>query len=261
MPTDRIWTPSTLETIDTAFYKWINDGLDLFVRSNDDFKKVPVIWSGAERAYQIKHSKEARDSSETLILPLITIERTAVQKDPSRMGPFGNNVYYNSDRRKNNFLVKREIQSDKTKNFANAASKKVMGYKNSRFISKDVIYEFSFIPTPTWVHVSYVIKLLTEYQTQMNDMVTPFMSHYGNASSFNLGDLQNSYEGFISQDFVHNNNAATLNDDERRFETEIQIRVEGYLIGEGDEQEQQTITVRQNQVKVRFGKEKTIFEE
>tara|TARA_R110000796_G_scaffold63363_3_gene146513 strand:- start:859 stop:1644 length:786 start_codon:yes stop_codon:yes gene_type:complete len=259
MPINKAWTPSTLETIDGAFYRWVDEQLNLSVRTNKDFKKVPVIWSGAERAYQLKRSKEARDDSETMILPVITIERSGIQKDPSRMGPFGNNVYSNSDRRKNNFLVKREIQADKTKNFANAESLKVMGYKNSKHKSKKVIYEFSFIPTPTWVHVSYVVKLITEYQTQMNDLVTPFVSRYGNAYSFNLEDKENAYEGFISQEFTQNNNGSSLEEEERRFETEIQIRVEGFIIGSGDNQEQQTVAIRENQVKVRFGKEETFF--
>jgi len=259
MATDRVWTPSTLETIDSAFYRWVDEELNLFARTNDDFKKVSVIWSGAERAYQIKRSKEARDSSETLILPIITIERTGVQKDPSRMGPFGNNVYYNSDRRKNNFVVRREIQAAKTKNFANAESERVMGYKNSKHISKDIIYEFSFIPTPTWVHVNYVLKLITEYQTQMNDLVTPFVNRHGNANSFNMGDQDNAYEAFIAQDFTQNNNAADMGEEERKFETEIQIRVEGYLIGSETNQEQQRVAYRENQVKLRFGKEKTIL--
>ena len=67
-----------------------------------------------------------------------------------------------------------------------------MGYKNSKhFISKDIIYEFSFIPTPTWVHVNYVLKLITEYQTQMNDLVTPFVSQAMEMpNSFNMGDLK-----------------------------------------------------------------------
>jgi len=116
------YTPSTLETIDAAFYRWVDEQLDLHIRANKETRKVPVIWAGSERAYQIKKSKEARDGSETLILPMITIERTGVQKDPSRMGPFGNNVYKNPDRRVNNFVVGRKIQADKTKNFANAES-------------------------------------------------------------------------------------------------------------------------------------------
>lgn len=254
-----VWTPSSLETIDAAFYKWINEELNLFIRANKETRKVPIIWAGSERAYQIKKSKEARDGSETLILPIITIERTGVQKDPTRMGPFGNNVYNNSDAKKNNFLVAREIQEDKTKNFANAESLRVMGQKNSKHKSKKVVYEFSFIPTPTWVHVSYTVKLITEYQMHMNELVTPFMSRYGNAYSFALRDGENKYEAFISQEFSQNNNAATMGEEERRFETDISVRVEGFLIGEGENQEQQRVTVRENQVKVRFNREKTFF--
>ena len=261
MAINKAYTPSTLETIDTAFYNWVNDELDLHIRANKETRKVPVIWAGAERAYQIKKRKESRDGSETLILPMVTIERTNVQKDPSRMGPFGNNVYSNSDRRKNNFYVARKINAGKTKNFANAESERVKGSKNSRHKSKKVVYEFSFIPTPTWVHVSYTVKLITEYQTHMNSLVTPFMSRYGNAYSFDLEDKDNTYEGFIAQDFTQNNNVSSLNEDERRFETDIEIRVEGFLIGEGENQVQQRVAIRENQVKVRFGKESTFFEE
>ena len=261
MAINKSWTPSTLETIDVAFYNWVNEELDLHIRANKETRKVPVVWAGAERAYQIKKSKESRDGSDTLILPMITIERTGVQKDPTKMGPFGNNVYNNKDRRVNNFYVAREIQADKTKNFANAESERVMGDKNTRHKSKKVVYEFSFIPTPTWVHVSYTVKLISEYQTHMNSLVTPFMSRYGNAYSFSLGDKDNSYEGFIAQDFAQNNNLSSLAEEERRFETDIQIRVEGFLIGEGENQQQQRVAIRENQVKVRFGKESTFFEE
>ena len=93
----------------------------------------------------------------------------------------------------------------------------------------------------------------------MNDLVTPFVSRYGNAYSFNLEDKENAYEGFISQEFTQNNNGSSLEEEERRFETEIQIRVEGFIIGSGDNQEQQTVAIRENQVKVRFGKEETFF--
>jgi hypothetical protein len=95
----------------------------------------------------------------------------------------------------------------------------------------------------------------------MNDLVTPFVSRYGNAYSFDLDDKENTYEAFVSQDFTQNNNVSSLEEEERKFETEIQIRVEGFLIGEGDNQEQQTVAVRENQIKVRFGKEETFFVE
>jgi len=50
-----------------------------------------------------------------------------------------------------------------------------------------------------------------------------------------------------------------LGEEERRFETDIEIRVEGFLIGEGINQEQQTVAVRENAVKIRFKKEETFF--
>ena len=63
--------PSTLETIDRAMLRYVDEDLNLFTTTNDGFKKVPVLWVSAERAFQIKHNKDLRDKEETLILPLI----------------------------------------------------------------------------------------------------------------------------------------------------------------------------------------------
>ena len=54
--------PSSLETIDTGLHRFVNEELNLHVKTNKGFEKVPVIWLGAERSYQIKHKKELRDS-------------------------------------------------------------------------------------------------------------------------------------------------------------------------------------------------------
>ena len=262
MPVEQVVQPCTLETFDTAIYNWLNDELDLSTKTNKGFKKVPVIWSGAERAYQIKHSPELRDLGETIILPVISIKRTAVLKDPARAGRYGGGaIIYSDDRRKNVYTVAKRIQPEKTRNFANAAAKRVMGQKNTnRFDNKAVVYEFISIPTPTWVHLTYDIILRTEYQQQMNTLLTPFINRYGNLHTFVVGVDANSFEAFVDQNFTTNNNVADLNASERRFETTINIRLEGSLIGEGENQVQQTVSIRENQVKVRFGKEKTIFE-
>ena len=54
---------STLENIDVGFYEYIDEQLNLHVTSNGGFKKVPVIWSAAERAFQVKNDATLRDSS------------------------------------------------------------------------------------------------------------------------------------------------------------------------------------------------------
>lgn len=81
---DILILPSTLETVDFSVYDLVNDSFNLFSQTNEGFKKVPVIWVTAERAYQIKKNKELRDLEGSLIYPIIYIERTASTKDPSK---------------------------------------------------------------------------------------------------------------------------------------------------------------------------------
>ena len=54
--------PSSIETIDTALYTQIDEEWNLHATTNKGWKKVPVIWVGAERAFQVKSNKEIRDS-------------------------------------------------------------------------------------------------------------------------------------------------------------------------------------------------------
>ena len=51
-----VFMPSTLETIDAAFYEYINDGLDIHTKTNKGWKKAPVIWVSSERAFQISQN-------------------------------------------------------------------------------------------------------------------------------------------------------------------------------------------------------------
>ena len=74
---------STIEDIDRAVLNFIDERLNISVDTNEGFKKVPVLWVTAERAFQIKHNKDLRDKEETLILPLITIDRKNIEKNPN----------------------------------------------------------------------------------------------------------------------------------------------------------------------------------
>ncbi len=77
--------PSTIETIDFALYDWLNEELNIHCSTNEGWKKVPLIWSMAERAYQIKDNKDLR-SKDVFILPAISIERVSLVKDPAFKG-------------------------------------------------------------------------------------------------------------------------------------------------------------------------------
>ncbi len=263
--------PSSLETIDGAMLRFIDEELNLSVSSVDGFKKVPVLWVTAERAYQVKHNQDLRDKEETLILPLITINRASVVKDPTRKGNVYANLYPVPDAKGGVITIARQINQKKTAEFQNAFSKRKRGVDknvsgkmlntNSRNMSTQrVVYETISIPIPTWVTVNYEITLRTEYQQQINELIRPFITVPGNSRMPKRISYENHfYEVFIDGNFANGSNQSALGMDRRNYENTINIEVLGYLIGEGENQEKPKIVRRENAVELKLSREKVIL--
>ena len=263
--------PSSLETIDKAMLKFIDEDLNLFTTTNDGFKKTPVLWVTAERAFQIKNNKDLRDKEETLILPLITVNRSNVTKEPNYKGTVYANLYPIDDEKGGTITVARQINQKKTAEFQNALSKRKYGADknvaskmfntNKRNMSTaKTVYETITIPIPTWVKVMYQISIRTEYQQQMNELIRPFLTVPGNSRTPKRIEAEGHYyEIFIDGGFSNNSNQANLGMTQRNYETDINIEVLGYLIGEGENQERPKIVKRENAVEIKLGREKTIL--
>jgi hypothetical protein len=252
--------PSTIETIDVGIYKFVDETLSLHTTTNEGFKKVPVLWLGSERAHQIKNNKDIRDSVGKIKLPLISINRDSVVKDPNFKGSFQAHIFEEADYKGGAITRVRRIQQEKTRNFANADFAR--GVKNAkdtgRSNNKKIVYEYLTSPIPTYITVMYNVVLRTEYQQQMNDLMTPFITRTGQINSFLFSEDGHRYEAFIEQNFSENKNVTNLNQDERMFETKITIKVLGYLIGEGVNREKPQITIRENAVEVKISRERVI---
>lgn len=259
---EKIITPSTLETIDTAVYNYINDRLNLFTTTNEDRRKAPVIWVSAERAFQVKNDPELRDTNEAVKLPVISIERKSVEKGleiGKRM--FGHMPAY-PDVRGGSIVVARRINQDKTANFQNAmANRKHKQMNFPRKVNKKVVYQTVTIPMPVYVLNTYTVALRTEYQQHMNELLTPFVTTPGVLNQVIVTYEDHQYSALIDGGFGFNNNLSNLSEEERTFETEITFRVYGYLIGEGDNQKTPKIVLRENAVEVKIGREQVIFED
>jgi len=250
--------PSTIENIDTALYDWVND-LELNTVTNDGFKKTPVIWLGTERAYQIKNNKELRDNVGKLKLPIITVNRDSISKDPQFKGSFQANLYEKSDHKGGSIIIKRRIKQDKTRNFANADSNRSLEGNNTRRAkNKKIVYEYLSTPIPVYVTMMYSIVLRTEYQQQMNDLLAPFITKTGQINTFIFERNDWNYEAFIQQDFAETKNVDNLGEEERKFETKIQVKVLGYLIGEGINRLSPDYVERENRAQLRIVRERTI---
>ena len=257
--------PSTIETIDRALFDYIDDELDIFCSTNKGFKKVPFIWAGAERAFQIKHDRELLDVNGWLIYPIMSLERTGIAKDLAKRGAYYAAVQNVGDLKGGSMTVARTIKQDKTANFANADSKRLIlnavgtGQNNFPRENKKVVYETITVPIPVYLEVTYTLTVMSEYQQQINEIITPFMTKTGAVNYFIIEKDNHRFEVFIDSDYALNNNAAALLEDARGYETKINFRVIGYIIGGDKNQEQPKIVRRENAVEVKIPREHVIF--
>ena len=265
--------PSTLETIDYALFSFVDKDLDLHVNTNKGWTKVPVLWVSAERAYQIKNNKNLRDSNGSLKLPLATIERTSMAKDPAFKGTFqahlpdtGRNYH---GARRVNIPAARRIGHGKTSNFANAFSARQTGidnnighgqlnFPNYGTDASRIVYETIYKPIPIWIKVMYSLKIRTDYLQQMNDIIQPFFTTTGQMNAFFITHEGHRYEGFIEGEFGQTNSVAELGEEERTYETEIQFRILGYLMGEGPNDSRPKISIIENAVDIKIPRERVI---
>ena len=274
--------PSTIETIDIAMYNFIT-GLNLHSSTNKGFVPTPIIWVGAERTFQVKNDLSLRDSEGLLKVPLITIERKEMSRDPAK-SPLPANI---PDYGFGGYIpVRRKIVQSKTSNFKNAQNIKKHGGNddvgftdaflksgrdfpakvNPMFdtrptnLKEKVVYETVYIPVPVYINIKYEVHIRTEYMQQMNQLLTPFISANSrlgrNSKYITLGHNNHFFEGFIDNSFSNENNAAKLDEEERIFNTTINIDVLGYLIGGSDNENSNLAKKYENIVDVKVSRER-----
>jgi len=257
----NLMMPSTIENIDAAMLAFLTDELNISTQTNKGFKQIPIIWVAAERAAQIKQHKDLRDAEGALIYPVITLERASIVKDLEKKGSIFGNIPPVNDPRRGSYTVARKIQQKKSSEFTNASSKRTYNQINFKVKKQDkrTVYETYTIPLPIYVTVNYTVSITTEYQQQMNDAISPFITRPGGINYFSLSNGGHTYEGFIDSDFTSNNTVNNLEENERKFVTDINIRVLGYVIGDGINQETPKIVKRESAVEIRFPREQVVF--
>mgnify|MGYP000471536391 CR=1 FL=1 len=192
---------SELEDVDFAVYKFVDESLDIHSKTNKGFGKVPVVWAGSERAHNSKNTEIERDTIGMVTLPIISIERGGIKKsDDSRVIPYAK-IDPVGDLRNGSFVINKVIKQDKTSNFSNADAYRQKKQQNFPLYRKNknkkIVYETLTIPIPIYVDIEYKIALRTEYQEQMNDLVTPFIRVTNAHRRVLIPHASNQYEAFI----------------------------------------------------------------
>jgi len=259
--------PSTLEDIDYALFNYINDTLNIYTDTNKGFKKVPVSFSNPERAFQIKSDDSTRLDGQFLVFPQISIERTSVSKDQASKGIYALHVPEVRDAMGGSITIARVVNQEKTRDRANADSirrsstkvdpnRKTFPRKNDR-----IVYDTISIPMPSYVHMTYSVKIRTEYMQQMNEIMAPFVTKTGAKNSFYLERNGHRYEAFVQPDFSQENNVSSMGQEERSFLSTIEIKVLGHLIGEDKNQEKPKMVVRESAAELKIQRERAVLED
>jgi len=251
--------PSTIETIDMALNDWLTEELNIFCTTNEGWRKVPLIWSMPERSFQVKGDKSLRNKKDIFTLPVMSIERKSLIKDPSMKGVAWAHLPQYNDARGGRIEVARMIGQEKTSNFANSQARNKFGQNTFPFNNKKIVYQTVSMPVPTYVVANYTLTIQTEYQQQMNEIFTPFIVYTGQIDNFFIKRDGHKFEGFIQGDFSLENNLSNLGEEERTFKTQIDLKILGYLLGAEKNEERPKIAIRENAVKIEIPRERVIF--
>jgi hypothetical protein len=263
------YTPSSIETIDYAMFEWLNEVMNVFCTTNDGWSKVPCIWVSGERSGQ--RANRIRTRSGMLNFPLMTIERTSITKDLGKKGVFFGNVPGVPDYKGGSITIARRIKQDKTANFLNADASRRFGVNGevvptggqinfpSRKKNKKIVYEQISIPMPVYLDVGYTITIQTEYQQQMNEITQPFMAKTFGVNQFIVNKDGHYFESFMDSDFAQSNNVNNMGEERRTFNTVINMKTLGYIVGQGKNDPQPSRVIRENAVEIKIPRERTVF--
>ena len=259
--------PSTLENIDTALYRFLNEVLNLHSETADGVVKVPVVFASAERAFLSKNSAEGRDNDGTMNLPMISVERTTVSKDLNKTTSYYGPTPFFVDSIHGSYIkINRRIVEDKTNNFAvadniknqNGVKRTPDGQAYYPSNNKKIVTVSYYVPRPVSINVNYNIMIKTNYLQQMNNLVAPFINIGDYAKMVKISNDGHFYEAFFNGTFNTTNTVSNMTNNERTYQTNVTVGVIGYLIGEGDNQIRAKVVKRENAVEVKIPRERVI---
>ena len=99
----------------------------------------------------------------------------------------------------------------------------------------------------------------------MNQLITPFIAAHSklgrNHKYFTMVEDNHLFEGLIDNSFSNDNNAAKLDEEERIFNSVVNIDVLGYLIGGGINDDTPLEKKYENIVEVKISRERVILDD
>jgi hypothetical protein len=223
-----------IEDVDRAIFDLFNSDLFFNVTENSEFRKVPVVFASGERFALTRRTNPIRDKNNTLILPLISIERGDIDFSAGQ----GNRGTPIAPRDQPSYVVKKRLsKSDRQyQNIVNKFALKNQDNVTSRkhFVEKQIapgniarlntnttrrqkngisfsgaggkinldsqsslgdnIFEIIQVPYPIFILINYNVTFWTQYMSQMNQMQEILLSSFKGQTEEFLLKTQKGYE-------------------------------------------------------------------
>lgn len=258
----------TVEDVDRAIFRLFNEDLDLFYKQDGAIERVPIVFATGERFAILARNKPLRDKNDTLILPLISIARSAIEKDVQK-GVGTNQTAPVSIKRRlspedpvyQRIMNKEALknQDDRAHNSHKIGTSRGQGtepgklatrrnlpttspaYRSGRLFTKagsNNVYEIFELPNVRYYTATYDITIWTQYTQQMNHLLMSFMnaSHTNSKLTFRIETDKGYYfVAYLDSGFSPGNNFEEFTDDERIVRYSFSMSVPAYILSSDHE--------------------------
>jgi len=223
----------TLKDIDSSIISYVKDVIKPTVQEANEQVKVTVMYGNEERWKSVRKRGVLRDKNRALILPLIVLKRTSVEKSDMIPG-------YEHDIRRRYTEVVRNSGWSKDNRYT----------RFSVQMGEMPVYENLVTTIPNYVYLTYEFVLWTNFIEQMNPLVESFMEY----DKTYWGD-KDTYRFISNLDSI--SDASEMDSKGERFiKSTFSVTTKAYLLP----QETNSIVMgKMNQVQKRLSPSRVVF--
>lgn len=224
-----------LEDLDKSVFDLFDKQIPLFHEMHGSIEKVPVIFATGERFAILRRKKPLVDKNGTLILPLISITRGAVDAVPQK-GIANNQMFPHVVTKR---ISKKDLEYRQQQNIEGLRNVKGedLNLEDGDFSLKpkivNNIIETIEIPPIKYFSASYEITIWSSFTQQMNKFLESILNAYtlNPGQQFRLeSDKGYTFSAFMESAFSQDTNYADFTDAERYIKYSMSLNATGYLI-------------------------------
>ena len=223
-----------LEDVDKAVFNLFDKQIPLFYEAHGETKRVPVIFATGERFAILRRKRPITDRSGALILPLISINRNAIENVPQK-GIANNQMFPNIVTKR---ISRKDMEYRQLNNIEGLENVKFETNSKEKALSlhpnlENNIIETIEMPPVKYFGVTYEVTLWSSFTSQMNNLLETIMSSYTHNPGQNIkieSDKGYWFNAFIDSSFSPDSTYSDFTDAERFIKTNLTLNTTGYLI-------------------------------